>query len=117
MVETSPQRVISLFVRTVLRTKVWPWFVVAAVLLFIGAVLLDGTAQACFNSAAALTFLGGCMRKVGLAVRDNDVAKDMVGRRGGGSRQAAQAEPGGVDGQRAGPGATRPGRRAARRCR
>ena len=85
MVETSPARVICLIVRTVLRTKGWPWFVIAAVLLFIGAVILHGTPQACFNSAAALTFLGACMRKVGLAVRDNDVAKDMVGRRGGGS--------------------------------
>ena len=74
MVETSPERVICLIVRTALRTKVWPWFVIAAVLLFIGAVILQGTPQACFNSAAALTFLGACMRKVGLAVRDNDVA-------------------------------------------
>jgi hypothetical protein len=85
VVETSPERVVCLIVRTVLRTKVWPWFVIAAVLLFIGAVILHGTPQACFNSAAALTFLGACMRKVGLAVRDNEVAKDMVGRRGGGS--------------------------------
>jgi hypothetical protein len=79
------QRVIFDVVITALRTKVWPWFVLAAVLLFIGAVILHGTARACFNSAAALVFLGACMRKVGMAVRDNDVAKDMVGRRGGGS--------------------------------
>ena len=85
MVETRPERVISLVVRTALRTKVWPWLLIAAVLLFVGAVLLHGTPQACFNSAAALTFLGACMPKVGLLVRDNDVAKAMVGRRGGGS--------------------------------
>jgi hypothetical protein len=72
-------------VRTALRTKVWPWFVLAAVLLFVGAVLLRGTPQAVFNSAAAFTFLGACIRKVGLAVRDNEVSSTMVGRRGGGS--------------------------------
>jgi hypothetical protein len=71
-------------VRDTLRTKVWPWFVLAAVLLFVGAVILDGTPRACFNSAAALVFLGACMRKVGLLVRDNDVAKDMVGPRSAG---------------------------------
>ena len=85
MVETSPERVICLIVRTALRTKVWPWFVIAAVLLFIGAVILDGTRRRASTPPRALTFLGACMRKVGLAVRDNDVAKDMVGRRGGGS--------------------------------
>jgi hypothetical protein len=72
-------------VTNVLRTKVWPWFVLAAVLLFVGAVVLRGTPQAVFNSAAALTFLGACMRKVGLAVRDNAVSAEMIGRRGGGS--------------------------------
>jgi hypothetical protein len=71
--------------RRALRTKVWPWFVIAAVVLFVGAVILRGTPQAVCESAAALIFLGTCMRKVGLAVRDNDVAADMVGRRGGGS--------------------------------
>jgi hypothetical protein len=83
--QTRPQRVISLIVKTALRTKVWPWFVLAAVLLFVGAVILRGVPQAVFNSAAALTFLAACIRKVGLAVRDNEVSADMVGRRGGGS--------------------------------
>ena len=71
--------------RTALRTKVWPWFVLAAVLLFIGAVILRRHPAGVLQLRGALTFLGACMRKVGLAVRDNDVAKDMVGRRGGGS--------------------------------
>jgi hypothetical protein len=70
---------------TLLRTRVWPWFVLAAVLLFVGAVILRGTPQALVNSAAALTFLGGCIRKVGLSIRDNEVGAEMVGRRGGGA--------------------------------
>lgn len=69
---------VPVFTMVALRTKVWPWFVLAALLLFVGAVLLHGTPQAVCNSAAAIVFLAACIRKVALATRDNDVAAQMV---------------------------------------
>jgi hypothetical protein len=79
-----------------LRTKVWPWLVLAAVLLFVGAVVLRGTPQAVCNSCAALVFLAACMRKVALETRDNELARTMAaGRASGysgwlGARQAGR---------------------------
>jgi hypothetical protein len=66
---------------TTLRTRGWPWFALAALLLFVGAVILSGTAQAVVNSAAAFTFLGACMRQVGLLVRDNPTQVETITRR------------------------------------
>lgn len=66
---------------TTLRTKVWPWFVLAAV-LFVGAVILRGTPQAAVSSVAVLMFLAACIRKVGLSVRDNAVGSEIAARRG-----------------------------------
>jgi hypothetical protein len=67
-------------VRT-LRTRGWPWFALAAVLLFVGAVVLSGTARSVVNSAAGFTFLGACIRQVGLLMRDNPTQAETITRR------------------------------------
>jgi hypothetical protein len=71
-----------LLVRTTLRTKVWPWFVLAAVLLFVGALMLRGTPQVAVSFVAVLVFLAACIRKAGLSVRDNAVGSEIAARRG-----------------------------------
>jgi hypothetical protein len=65
---------------TRLRTRGWPWFALAALLLFVGAVILSGTPQAVVNSAAGFTFLGACIRQVGLLVRDNPTQAETISR-------------------------------------
>jgi hypothetical protein len=53
----------------------------AALLLFVGAVILRGTPQAVVNSAAGFTFIGACIRQVGLLIRDNPTQADTISRR------------------------------------
>ena len=64
-----------------LRTRTWPWFALAAVLLFVGVVILRGDARSVVESAAVLLLVAACIRALGLAVRDNPVGGEMVTRR------------------------------------
>ena len=66
---------------TTLRTRGWPWFALALLLLVAGAVIVHGTARSVVESAAVFVFLGACMRQVGLLVRDNPTQVDTITRR------------------------------------
>ena len=63
-----------------LRTRTWPWFLLAAVLLIVG-YLLHGTPQLLAHGAAVFLFFAACIRQIGLMVRDNPTSADMVTRR------------------------------------
>jgi hypothetical protein len=65
-----------------MRTRTWPWFVLAALLLIVALAALSGTPQAVVGAAAVFVFLGACIRMVGLLVRDNEVGSKLVARRG-----------------------------------
>jgi hypothetical protein len=65
---------------TVLRTRVWPWFVLAIVVIVIGAAILHGTGKNVVISLGAFLFLGACIRAIGLAVRENEVSSLMIRR-------------------------------------
>ena len=56
-----------------LKTRHWPWFVLAAVLAVLGVVVLNGVAAglACF--ASVVTLLGACVR--GLAAADPEAVR------------------------------------------
>jgi hypothetical protein len=89
-----------------LRTRTWPWFLLAAVLLIAGYVVHSGVPQSLLRSAAAFLFLAACIRQVGLMVRDNPTSAEMV------TRRSLEA---GVTGWMADDAAVRRRRRAAKR--
>ena len=64
-----------------MRTRTWPWFALAAVLLIAGYLLHAGIPQSMVRAAAVFAFLGGCIRQVGVMVRDNPTSAEMVTRR------------------------------------
>jgi hypothetical protein len=49
---------------TVLRTRVWPWFVVAAVLILVGLVLIDGTAGTIALACGFVALFGAGIRLI-----------------------------------------------------
>ena len=65
-----------------LRTRTLPWFLLAAVLGVVALVVLHGTAQAVLLTVAVIVLLGASIRYIGLAVRDNPVATNVVSRDG-----------------------------------
>jgi hypothetical protein len=68
--------------KTYLRTRTLPWFVLAAVLAVFALVVLEGTAEAVAFVAAVGVMLGACIRSIGLAVRDDPVSASVLSRDG-----------------------------------
>jgi hypothetical protein len=68
--------------RTYLRNRTLPWFVLAAVLAVFALVVLDGTAEAVAFVAAVGVMIGACIRYIGLAVRDDPVSASVLSRDG-----------------------------------
>jgi hypothetical protein len=64
-----------------IRTRAWPWFALAALLLFVGAVIVHGSARSVVESVAVFLLVAACIRALGLSVRDNPVGAEMVTRR------------------------------------
>jgi len=63
-----------------LRTHTRQWYILAVLLGVIALAFFHGTAHDVLFSVAVFAFLGACIRDVGLLVRDNDVARGMIGR-------------------------------------
>ena len=89
-----------------LRAHAWPWFLLGAVLLIVGFIVHGGILQSLLRSVAVFVILGGCIRLVGLMVRDNPTSAEMV------TKRSIEA---GVTGWMAEDSAMRRKRRAARR--
>ena len=64
-----------------LTTSARPWFAVAVALCVAGAVL-GGRAEDVLVSVGGIAFLLACTRYIALAVRDDPVRSEIVGRRG-----------------------------------
>lgn len=64
----------------ILRTRTFPWFGLAALLIVVDVVALHGTAQSVVGSVAFFTFLFAFIRYVGLGVRDDEVRSDIATR-------------------------------------
>ena len=64
-----------------LRTRTWPWLVLAAGLLVVHYLIHDGIPRSILGAAAVFVFIGTCVRLVGLLVRDNPTSAEMVTRR------------------------------------
>lgn len=67
-----------------LRTRTWPWFVLAAVILAVGVLVVGGDAGAIMAVVAAAVALAAAIRGVGLGVRDDPARQRLVGRGLGG---------------------------------
>jgi hypothetical protein len=64
-----------------LRTRTWPWLVLAVVLLVVHYLIHEGIPRSILGAAAVFVFLGACIRLVGFMVRDNPTSAEMVTRR------------------------------------
>jgi hypothetical protein len=62
----------------VLRTRTAPWFVLSAAVFLAGLLVFGGTAQAALVAVGSFAFLGTAIRRIGLAVRDNEVSAAML---------------------------------------
>jgi hypothetical protein len=66
---------------TLLTTRTYPWFALAAVVAVAGFVFVHGPAQGMVAAAAMFLFLGACIRGISLSVRDNPVSAKMLASR------------------------------------
>jgi hypothetical protein len=63
-----------------LRTRTWPWFLLAAVIFVAGVFVIGGDTGAILTGVAAVIALAAAIRAVGLAVRDDPARQRLLGR-------------------------------------
>jgi hypothetical protein len=74
-----------------LRTRAYPWFVLAIVVIVVGVIVLHGTGENVLITLGAFIFIGACLRAIALGARDNEVTSLMLRRQNLDGVAAAEA--------------------------